>query len=93
MGEDFFNKILGENHSKELEELIASQFIDSLMDLHKEDKNTYSSINGLSEEDFYPPEDSRKLSSGIEDIDLTNNFEQFTSEFFELCEHEDFFSS
>lgn len=91
METDFFNKILGENHSKELEELIASQFIDSLMDLHNEDKNTYSSINGLSEEDFYPPEDNRKLSSGIEDIDSTNNFEQFTLEFFELCEHEELF--
>ena len=91
MGADFFNKILGENHSKELEELIASQFIDSLMDLHNEDKNTYSSINGLSEEDFYPPEDNRKLSSGIKDIDSTNNFEQFTSEFFELCEYEELF--
>lgn len=91
MGTEFFNKILGNNYSKELEELVASQFIDSLMDLHQEDKNTYSSINGLSEEDFYPPEDNRCLSSGINDIDSTNNFEQFTSEFFELCEYEELF--
>lgn len=87
----FFDKILGVNHSKELEELVASQIADTLMDLHQEDKNTYDKDGYLSEEDFYPPEDNRCISSGIEDIDSTNNFEQFTSEFFELCEYEELF--
>lgn len=87
---NFFDKILGVNHSKELEELVASQIADTLMDLHQEDKDTYIK-DSLSEEDFYPPEDNRCINSGIEDIDSTNNFEQFTSEFFELCEYEELF--
>lgn len=86
----FFEKILGDNHSKELEELVASQFADVLMDLHKEEDISHT-YGVLSELDFFPPEDKRVLRSGIHDIDSSNNFALFTSEYFEVCEYEELY--
>ena len=36
----------------------------------------------LSEEDFYPPEDTRILHSGVEDIDDGDNFNDYLKYFF-----------
>ena len=49
------------------------------------------SLGVLSEKDFYPPEDNRILHSRLCGIDETNNFNQFTKDFFELCDEEEIY--
>lgn len=40
----------------------------------------------LSEEDFYPPQDSRKYRSGVNDIYGGDNFADFAKDFYEYCQ-------
>lgn len=48
-------------------------------------------FNVLSEKDFCPPEDKRILRSRLHDVNETNNFNQFTKEYFELCDEEEIY--
>lgn len=45
----------------------------------------------LSETDFYPPVDNRTLHSGIQDIDNGDCFENYVSEYNELCDEEEIY--
>lgn len=84
----FLEKILGEDYSKELGNLVLDQMLDAISDSNIE---IMFSDNMLSEEDFYPAKDKRTLHTNIYGIDETNNFNQFAKEFFELCDEEELF--
>lgn len=42
----------------------------------------------LSDKDFYPAQDTRKLHSGIDDISKDNNFNEYLSEYYERFKDE-----
>ena len=44
----------------------------------------------LTEEDFYPPEDTRLINSGIEDVFGGDNFEDYVKWFYSNYEEEIF---
>ena len=44
----------------------------------------------ITEEDFYPPEDTRLFQSGIEDIDDGDNFDDYSKWFYSNYEDEIF---
>lgn len=82
----------GEDYA-ELERLCLDQMLDCMVDEYGDSifSDLYDFCNDenvLSEVDFYPPEDRRYLRSGICDVDSTNNFSQFASHYFEMCESE-----
>ena len=45
----------------------------------------------LSEKDFYPPEDTRVLHSGVDDIIGGDNFVDFTTDIFDIYDEEEYF--
>ena len=49
-----------------------------------------SDIYKLTEKDFYPPEDTRKYESLVEDIDGGDNFEDYAEWFYDNYEDEIF---
>lgn len=91
---DIFKQAINMDIDEEIMELFELQSIDAVNDY---DINEYvnckidSILNVLSEKDFYPPEDSRILHSKLCGIDETNNFNQFTKDFFELCDEEEIY--
>lgn len=89
-----FDKLLNRNQCTK-EELNAKElnslFLDQLFDTLSDRDNMECSLGVLSEKDFYPPEDNRILHSRLCGIDETNNFNQFTKDFFELCDEEEIY--
>lgn len=82
---DFFNKLLGENHSKELEDIVFDHYLDELADIElKSDEYI------LSEKDFYPPEDKRVLRTRLYDVEK-DGFNKYAEDFFELCDEEEIY--
>ena len=55
--------------------------------VHKDDNYGYV----LSEKDFYPPEDTRVLRSGVNDIVGGDNFADYSESFFDMCDEEEYY--
>lgn len=51
-------------------------------------ENTASNLIELTEQDFYPIEDNRLYTSGIDDIDGGDGFADYTEWFWDEYEHE-----
>lgn len=56
-------------------------------------KNKLIYDNVLSEQDFYPPSDDRKLTSYIEDVYGGDNFEDYAEYIFDLYEEENIYEN
>lgn len=50
-----------------------------------------SSEYELSEKDFYPPEDTRILHSGVDNIAGGDNFGDYSEYLFDVCDEEEYF--
>lgn len=45
----------------------------------------------LSEKDFYPPSDDRKIKSGVNDIYNGDNFEEYLEYYNDMCDEEEIY--
>ncbi len=70
------------NFVKDTQSDLSPEKVSYLEELHKYE---------LSEKDFYPPEDTRVLKSGVNDIPNGDNFSNFTECFFDMCCEEEYF--
>ena len=91
---DIYKQVEKMDIDEEVMKLLELQVIDAVNDygINEYVRCRIDSIfNVLSEKDFCPPEDKRILRSRLYDVDETNNFNQFTKEYFELCDEEEIY--
>lgn len=68
-----------------------------MVNKRKNDKHDFNSISDrqytdyLTEQDFYPPTDTRVWESYIEDIDGGDNFADYCEYIFDLLEEEEYY--